>query len=581
MIKQNKCKVPWLNWCRLCVKDDVRGNINVYASDDATALNSAITKYFDVQMRQEDKLSGVLCKECYDLITKLPKFAERVNKVQTIFKTLQRSKSRKQLDVEALRKKYGLQDVDWMHIIKPVLENENNTNNQIEEKEEDLMAVSNQENNETQTLEMNNNNSPAKIQCRRLCVRLTPFKLPKTDSPGNSKEKRNQNVDIVDNETNVNPDLTENDEFNETSCAGIYGGLECLDHTIVSMPIEIEMGNNDAKDYTKKNSIKRLRSGQFKKLSENDSDQVPLLVKKEYCEEPNAIDIFDSDNPIPTEHELHMEAGCSSLYGGLEFLLGVESPANSSVESENLLEEDNSDNSSEESNYLLEYSSDSYSDDEYVATKKYKYDKEKKNAKFECEVCGKRYYVLKPYEKHLKHGCGKNKEVDKKHLKHGCVKNKELDKKHLKHGSGKNKEMDKNMYCELCKKTLSSLSYMRKHIKSVHSTDNPHACDVCSKHFRTIAHLNNHRVVHSEDWKIKCDVCGAPFSNSKNLKRHLVSHLKLRPYVCNYCDKSFSKNAVIRAHILKHHPEVKDDRFTLLKVPKLKELRVMAQKCVK
>ncbi|KAH8312273.1 hypothetical protein KR044_010025 [Drosophila immigrans] len=118
----------WLNWCRLCAKDDVGGNVRVYTSGKANTWNSvlvlAIRKYFDVQMRLEDELSGVLCKECYTLISELIDFAEHVNKVQAIFEVLRSSEHDKQLDVEALREQYGLRDGHWTHIIKPVPEAE-------------------------------------------------------------------------------------------------------------------------------------------------------------------------------------------------------------------------------------------------------------------------------------------------------------------------------------------------------------------------------------------------------------------------------------------------------------------------
>lgn len=77
-------------------------------------------------MRPEDELSGVICKECYTLISELIDFAEHVNKVQAIFEVLRRSEPNKMLDVEALRQQYALQDGDWTHIIKPVSDIENN-----------------------------------------------------------------------------------------------------------------------------------------------------------------------------------------------------------------------------------------------------------------------------------------------------------------------------------------------------------------------------------------------------------------------------------------------------------------------
>lgn len=83
-------------------------------------------------MRPEDELSGVICKECYTLISELIDFAEHVNKVQAIFEVLRHSEPNKMLDVETLRQQYALRDGDWTHIIKPVSDIENNVVNQAD-----------------------------------------------------------------------------------------------------------------------------------------------------------------------------------------------------------------------------------------------------------------------------------------------------------------------------------------------------------------------------------------------------------------------------------------------------------------
>jgi len=40
----------WLNWCRLCAKYDVNGNIKVSTIKDANIWRSVISKYFDVHV---------------------------------------------------------------------------------------------------------------------------------------------------------------------------------------------------------------------------------------------------------------------------------------------------------------------------------------------------------------------------------------------------------------------------------------------------------------------------------------------------------------------------------------------------
>lgn len=66
MAEQNEnetIECHWVNWCRLCAKDDVRGNVKVDSSEEGTDWNSvllmAIRKYFDVHVRRvyQNKMS--------------------------------------------------------------------------------------------------------------------------------------------------------------------------------------------------------------------------------------------------------------------------------------------------------------------------------------------------------------------------------------------------------------------------------------------------------------------------------------------------------------------------------------------
>ncbi|XP_017070033.2 zinc finger protein weckle [Drosophila eugracilis] len=117
----------WLNWCRLCAKDDARGNVKVQMNVNSqgtwdNVLVMTIRKYFEVHMQLEDEESSVLCTECYTLISELIDFAEHVTKVQAIFEVLRRTETEpdNHLDLAALRQQYGLCEEDWTHIIKPI-----------------------------------------------------------------------------------------------------------------------------------------------------------------------------------------------------------------------------------------------------------------------------------------------------------------------------------------------------------------------------------------------------------------------------------------------------------------------------
>ncbi|XP_017014634.2 zinc finger protein weckle [Drosophila takahashii] len=238
-----------------------------------------------------------------------------------------------------------------------------------------------------------------------------------------------------------------------------------------------------------------------------------------------------------------------------------------------------------------------------------------KRGRMNCEKCGKVYRNRASYEKHLERVC---RRIERR------------------------VKVDKTTTtCDLCNKTLSSVTALKLHKEGIHQNVKPYICDSCGKQLKTITALNEHKlvhtdnrpfectvckagfknrarlkahyqihaepsfvcnicgkklqtrrtwnmhkVVHSEERRLKCDVCGALFKRSKTLKTHLLSHTGLRPYVCNYCGKSFACNANCRSHKLKKHPQEvqQEDGVKLssrLNVPTLEELRVMTQKLPK
>ncbi|KAH8279912.1 hypothetical protein KR054_010868 [Drosophila jambulina] len=96
-------KNEWLYWCRLCARDDARVKVR---DPDMVAI---ISKCFDVEMTfEEPELGSMLCEDCFSAIGQLVTFSDSVNKVQAIFELLRHSEPQDNLDVEALRREYGL-----------------------------------------------------------------------------------------------------------------------------------------------------------------------------------------------------------------------------------------------------------------------------------------------------------------------------------------------------------------------------------------------------------------------------------------------------------------------------------------
>ncbi|KAM8706448.1 hypothetical protein ACLKA7_010683 [Drosophila subpalustris] len=558
----------WLNWCRLCAKDDLRGNVKVCTSENAnntwnSVLVMAIRKYFDVHMQMEDELSGVLCKECYTLMSELIDFAKHVNKVQAIFEILRRSEPSDHLDVEALKQQYGLREGDWTHIIKAVLDIENNV------AIKDLTGVTKQE----------------FVDLGEVCESETSKTL--------------ENLDKM----NVN-----------------------------SLPIEeIIIPGWDATNVTQNKTNRRLR-GRRRTCTLSKSDSTEKVTKEKGEEEPDAVqkvEIID-EKPITAEYgSTHLDADLEFLpeipttsLVEPEFQVGFSSDSD---REDIRTDPDDLESSSKRKKIQCKWCNKVYHNpasyqkhlrnvcrkSENIRTETDDLDsspKRRKRKKLVCKWCDKVYHNPTSYQKHLRKGCRKvERKVDQNANCELCNKTLSSSSALKLHMEGMHKDF-KRFICDHCGKQLKTITALSEH-KLVHTDDRPFVCAVCSTGFKNKARLrvhskthekpnyecnicgkklqtrrtwNMHKVVHSEDRKFKCDVCDALFKRSKTLKRHLLTHTGLRPFACNYCEQAFRCNSNLRIHKLHRHPhEFKKEEDGVLpsrvRIPTLDELPVMSK----
>lgn len=212
-------------------------------------------------MRPEDELSGVICKECYTLISELIDFAEHVNKVQAIFEVLRRSEPNKMLDVEALRRQYALQNGDWTHIIKPVSDIDNSLSEQTifaEDFPVEMLVPKQEFLNSTQELEDEQQNpldhceEPIVTQAptEEIIVERCDAKARSQKSPVKRSRGRPRKYSIYDKQvSDINEDLPNN------SASQVLPRSDTAEPEVHETSSSLECDNNELKS-TKRRKLK-------------------------------------------------------------------------------------------------------------------------------------------------------------------------------------------------------------------------------------------------------------------------------------------------------------------------------------
>ncbi|XP_039951104.1 zinc finger protein 567-like [Bactrocera tryoni] len=108
----------WKNWCRLCARADaeyinmISGQwkmpmpaINAYSSSNIVPV---IEDFFRIQIEEDDKFSKLICAECYQVVTSLINFRDRVKRVQEMYSDLQSHHHLNKLSQKSLYEKYNI-----------------------------------------------------------------------------------------------------------------------------------------------------------------------------------------------------------------------------------------------------------------------------------------------------------------------------------------------------------------------------------------------------------------------------------------------------------------------------------------
>ncbi|XP_022818919.1 zinc finger and SCAN domain-containing protein 12-like isoform X9 [Spodoptera litura] len=105
--------------------------------------------------------------------------------------------------------------------------------------------------------------------------------------------------------------------------------------------------------------------------------------------------------------------------------------------------------------------------------------------------------------------------------------------------------------CPHCPERFAEHFRKLKHLKEVHGITFTFNCDVCQSVFPSRRALTMHtNKFHTE--KTQCDVCKKSFSCVTTLKKHMISHTGERNYVCNLCQKAYRHQKSLKQHMRSH-----------------------------
>ncbi|XP_035782424.1 zinc finger protein 43-like [Anopheles albimanus] len=116
----------------------------------------------------------------------------------------------------------------------------------------------------------------------------------------------------------------------------------------------------------------------------------------------------------------------------------------------------------------------------------------------------------------------------------------------------------KSVKCTLCGKEMRRGASMAKHMKTIHSQEDPVNCNLCGKVFRTSFHMLRHRqntcaaTINSRPYK--CEVCGKGFAMKLTMTEHMTTHTRTSLYQCAFCFKTFGYISNLYKHRKKAHP---------------------------
>lgn len=178
---------------------------------------------------------------------------------------------------------------------------------------------------------------------------------------------------------------------------------------------------------------------------------------------------------------------------------------------------------------------------------------------YSCAICGKGFRMASLLKAHMsKHVPNSDRGFNCPQCGKACATQSCLD---LHVRTIHTKEM--RHFCEMCGKGYCSEAAFRAHLKT-HEVKATEACDICGKHFFYM--LKHKQRAHQEVERVRCEICG------KEYKKHLFSrhmrafHSGQTSFKCTICEKEFRLHKNYQEHMNVHLGVKKDCYFCAYQV---------------
>ena len=178
----------------------------------------------------------------------------------------------------------------------------------------------------------------------------------------------------------------------------------------------------------------------------------------------------------------------------------------------------------------------------------------------QCSHCGKMYATSPQLKKHIafEHG-GQSK------YKHTCeICGKSFIKTYLYKTHLKVHDGSVVISCETCGHNFASFQGLKLHQKRIHEGIRPERkiydfpCSECDKIYHERSNLTEHmRIVHEgiKD-SFKCSFCQKKFGRKRNLDVHILLHTgEFKRFDCEFCSATYKEKRNLQKHIEKHHTD--------------------------